>query len=82
MVIGGGLDYTPTIQKGFRERILCRDCETHLNRNIENPYEKEYLDILWNKGKVVNQFQDGELRYFEDLNYKVIKLMHLSLASN
>lgn len=60
-----------SIQKGFREYLLCRDCEGLLNDRYEKPFEK-----YWDKVQLPTSPPVARIAGFD---YASFKLFHLSI---
>lgn len=71
--IRGKLAHMPPLQKGFREPLLCWDCEQKLS-----PYEKYNREILYG-GIEITGSQRGNRIELTDLNYKRVRVFYLSL---
>jgi hypothetical protein len=62
------------VQKDIREPLLCKDCEDHRNRNIEQPYQLE-----WNRAGIASgKFPPGSIVNLS-LNFEVFRKFHLSI---
>jgi hypothetical protein len=59
-------------QKGLREKLLCKECESHLSK-----YEKYACEIF--SGKAGTYKELSNLIKFKDLDYKKFKLFQMSL---
>jgi len=57
------------IQKGFREYLLCKKCEAHINK-----YES-YMAEVWKLPKLLPQNE----HLVQELDYNLFKLFHLSV---
>ncbi len=62
------------LQKGFRERLLCPDCEAFLNES----YEKYFKEIWFDLGKCPSTTDERVIRV-DGLDYRRFKLFHLSV---
>jgi hypothetical protein len=71
--IGRKLADMPPLQKGFRERLLCRDCEQKLS-----PYEKYNREILYG-GVQITGSRNGDRIEITGLNYQRVRVFYLSL---
>jgi len=63
------------IQKGYREKLLCDDCEKLLNTRYENDYKKLWFD----KDILPQTLIEGEQIILEGLDYHKFKQFHLSI---
>jgi len=63
----------PPLQKGFRERLLCWDCEQKLS-----PYEKYNREILYGDVEITG-FRKRNRIEFTGLNYKRVRVFYLSV---
>lgn len=70
---GGRLADMPPLQKGFRELLLCWDCEQKLS-----PYEKYNREILY-EGVEITGFRKRNRIEFTGLNYKRVRVFYLSV---
>jgi hypothetical protein len=61
------------IQKGIRERLLCRDCETQFSR-----YEKYAKEVIL-RIPSFSRDKSGKILYAENINYSLFKLFQLSI---
>jgi len=61
------------IQKGYREKLLCKDCEGTFSK-----YE-DYLARKWYQEKVIPRYIDDKIVTIENLDYRTFKLFHLSI---
>lgn len=61
------------LQKGLRERLLCEDCEQHLNK-----YDRYFADV-WYQDGVAPKNALQELITIEGLDYHHFKLFHMSV---
>jgi len=71
--IGSKLADIPPLQKGLRERLLCRDCEQKLS-----PYEKYNREVLYG-GVEITVSQKGGRIEITGLDYNRIRVFQLSL---
>ena len=68
------------VQKGFRDNLLCDDCEQFLNKNYENPFK-----TFWYDGGALPDpvpaptSPDVDLIMVTGLDYTTFKLFHLSI---
>lgn len=61
------------LQKGLREKLLCKECETELSK-----YEKYVSELIY-KGKDAKVSVKGKEIYLRNLDYKKIRLCFLSI---
>lgn len=61
------------LQKGLRERILCKDCEQHLNK-----YDSYFAD-MWYQKRIVPAKVENEIIAIDRLDYHRFKLFHISV---
>jgi len=61
------------LQKGFRERLLCFDCEQFLNDRYEKPLKAEWLDSPSYRNRHRSAIE------INGLTYDTFKLCHLSV---
>src|SRR6266446_6704998 len=61
------------LQKGVREKLLCRDCEQRLSR-----WEKYVHDVLYG-GALIHTAKVGNQLFLKDLDYEKTRLCFLSL---
>lgn len=59
------------VQKGMRDLLLCKECEAHISKHIENPFAKQWWEIL--PSSCVNP-----LVSLSGLDYTVTKMMILT----
>jgi hypothetical protein len=62
-------------QKGLREKLLCRDCESFLNLNFEIPFREYWID---NNALPEEWWNLEEIKNFQ-ADYATFKLFHLSV---
>ena len=62
------------LQKGIRERLLCRDCEQFINDNYEKPFNR-----MWFRSPGIPEIEEGQLVELTGLDYGAFKLFHLSI---
>jgi len=63
--------YIEIIQKGIRERLLCKKCEGYISKKIETPFEKQWKTVL-------PKSYSYDILELSGLNYTVTKLMVLT----
>ena len=61
------------IQKGYRERLFCEDCEGKFSR-----YE-DYVAKEWYQNNIIPKSTSQDVIKIESLDYKPFKLFHLSI---
>lgn len=61
------------LQKGLRERLLCRECEKYLNK-----YDSYFADMWYQKGKAPTEV-NKEIIAIDGLDYHRFKLFHISV---
>ncbi len=61
------------VQKGYREALLCRDCETILSK-----YER-YVSLRWYENHLLPNQIPGDQLIIKGLDYARFKLFHLSV---
>lgn len=71
--MGGRLPKAPPLQKGIRERLLCRECEQKLS-----PYEKYNRRVLFGGTEIAVQ-QQGNTLLLSGLLYEKIRIFYLSI---
>jgi len=71
--IGGKLAHMPPLQKGFREGLLCWDCEQKLS-----PYEKYNREILYGGVQITGSKKRHRIE-FTGLDYQRVRVFYLSL---
>lgn len=71
-VVTAGLRGLRLLQKGIRERLLCRQCEQFLNVHYEQPMSRAWSSLL--PGKV-----HGDSYLLDGIDYRTFKLFHLSI---
>jgi hypothetical protein len=79
VIVKEGQDYMGTLQKGYREKLLCSKCETHLNKNFEQKFKFIYESDIWANAKPHLVIPEIETRRVENLDYTVTKLFFLSI---
>jgi len=62
------------VQKGFRDRLLCDDCEQHFNR-----WEKEFKALWYDRAAVPPDVRHNTRVSIGGFNYTSFKLFHLSI---
>jgi len=62
------------IQDGFKEYLLCEECEKFLNENYEKPFKKYWIDE-----KCIPEKVYGTEIELTNYDYSVFKLFHLSI---
>jgi hypothetical protein len=68
------------VQKGFRDNLLCDDCEQFLNKNYENPFKTRWYDGGALPDPVPAPASPGDdLIVVTGLDYTTFKLFHLSI---
>lgn len=63
----------PYVQKGWRERLLCDSCETHLSR-----LELEFSQV-WYESDLLPTYAPDKFLSLQVPNYSSFKLLHLSI---
>ena len=61
-------------QKGFRDRLLCSQCESFLNKSYEDPFNQ-----FWFTRRILDGRPDGEAALLNGIPYAAFKLFHLSV---
>lgn len=62
------------LQTGFKEYLLCKGCEGHLNTSYENPFNE-----FWLKKRPLDGRPDEEVPTLGGIDYASFKLFHLSI---
>ncbi len=62
------------LQKGIREKLLCNDCEQHINEHFEKPFKEAWIDNC----PLPDPWQKEETLWI-DVDYASFKLFHLSV---
>lgn len=63
------------VQDGFKEYLLCHECEQHLSE-YEKAFEEQWFDLCF-FNEEINVAQESY--FFEGIDYKSFKLFHLSI---
>jgi hypothetical protein len=71
--IGGKPAQMPPLQKGFREPLLCWDCEQKLS-----PYEKYNCEILYGGVEIMGSRKGNKIEFI-GLDYKRVRVFYLSV---
>jgi hypothetical protein len=61
-------------QKGFRDRLLCLECEAFLNKSYEDPFNQ-----FWFTRRTLDGRPDQEAALLHGIPYGTFKLFHLSV---
>lgn len=61
------------IQKGLRERLLCKECEQHFSKN------ERYASLVLNGGQKLIAFPEPPMVHFKSIHYAKFKLFALSI---
>ena len=73
------------LQKGYREELLCQDCENHLNVNFEHPSVEIWKTLTSQKAsktitvREVRDNQQNRALVFNGIDYSTFKLFLLSI---
>lgn len=62
------------LNKGIWEHLLCSDCEQHLNREYEQPFQKQ-----WAGSSALPDRMAREATHMAIFDYSTFKLFHLSI---
>jgi hypothetical protein len=62
------------LQKGYRESLLCEECEQHIGR-----YEKYFKEAWYDEGKLPERVAE-KIHWVRGLDYKRFRLFHLSVV--
>ncbi len=66
--LGGGR----IVQQGFKDYLLCEDCEQFLNRSYEKPIERIWDQIIPDK-------PSNNVLVLKNIDFNILKLFHLSI---
>lgn len=69
----GKHERSKTLQKGWRERLLCEDCEARLN-----PYETDFANQWFENPSLPDRITE-EAHLVRGIDYKRFKLFHVSI---